>query len=99
MNKLFVYGIFLDEYNRRMYGMSNPRYATVLHYATVGYHIVKAVKIEGTSLALSGLIVDVDPSRWGDIDQLEGGYERIRVKTTNGDEAYMYAEREWNGQE
>lgn len=90
MNRLFVYGIFLGEYQRQSYGMSNPQYATVLDYATFGHSIVQAEKIAGVGFSLTGLVVDVDPECWRDIDALEGAYKRIKVKTTRGEEVYMY---------
>lgn len=93
MDRLFVYGIFLDEGQRRGFGMVNPRYATVLDYATVGHRIVQAVHIPGAGLALTGLLVDMPNSNWEELDALEGGYERIVIRTTSGYEAYMYAER------
>jgi gamma-glutamylcyclotransferase (GGCT)/AIG2-like uncharacterized protein YtfP len=93
-DKLFVYGIFLDEYNRKAYGMSNPAYDTVLDYATFGNGIVQAVRItrpEGKPrLSLTGLVVDVDPAFWPDIDRLEQAYDRIEVETTSKQKAYMY---------
>jgi hypothetical protein len=89
--KLFVYGIFLNEYNRDMYGMSNPDYQTVKGYITVGGHIVQAVAVENQDVALTGLVVDMDSNRWGGLDSLEGGYDRIKIKTTNNIEAFMYA--------
>lgn len=70
--------------------MSNPVYATVLDYTTFGHHIVEAKKIEGYGLALTGLTVDVDPSAWGRLDALEGGYNRELVTTTDGEELWMY---------
>jgi gamma-glutamylcyclotransferase (GGCT)/AIG2-like uncharacterized protein YtfP len=90
MNKLFVYGIFLDEYMRENYGMTNPKYATVLDYATFGGNIVMAVKIPKNNLSLTGLLVDMNPDKWEDLDRLEGGYRRVRINTTNNQEAYMY---------
>lgn len=90
-NRLFVYGIFLGETMRKNYGMSNPKYATVPGYATFGYHIVQAAYIGGDiNLALTGLTVDVDPDKWQSIDALEGGYDRILVKTESGEEVNMY---------
>ena len=90
MNKLFVYGIFLSEHNRLAYGMANPVYATVKDYITVGNVIVQAIKVPSIGAALTGLVVDVDPTRWGDIDSLEAGYARVIIKTTDGQFAYMY---------
>ena len=93
MNKLFVYGIFIDEYHRNNYGMTNPRYDVVLDYATVRAYgdIVQAIPASSYfGVALTGLVVDVDPNYWGRIDQLEQGYERIKVKTERGVQTYMY---------
>lgn len=92
--KLFVYGIFLDENNRNRFGMSNPQYATVPSFVTVGGHIVKAVRVDQKEVALTGLLVDMDSSRWEPLDSLEGGYDRIKVVTTDHEETYMYAQRE-----
>ena len=91
MDKLFVYGIFLDERNRNAYGMSNPHYATVAGYITIGSRIVQAVRADGLGAALTGLLVDVEPDQWPRIDMLESGYDRITITTTDGIEAYMYA--------
>lgn len=93
-DKLFVYGIFLDQSNREAYGMSNPRYATVKGYATVAKYgnIVEAVDFGIDTIALTGLTVDVDPTYWASLDRLEGGYDRIEVATSNGN-AWMYAAR------
>jgi len=90
-DKLFVYGIFLDEENRKDYGMSNPQYTTVPGYLTVGSYIVKAVQTDNTSVALTGLLVDIDPAMWPSIDSLEAGYDRIKVRDVAGNIAYMYA--------
>lgn len=92
INRLFVYGIFLDAHNRLAYGMSNPVYTTVDGYVTVGAHVVQAVKAP-SGYALTGLIVDVDPKYWDKIDSLERAYERILVTTVDNEQAYMYAER------
>lgn len=91
--RLFVYGIFLDESNRRHYGMSDPQYATVLNYVTVGGHIVQAIHKPGFGFSLTGLMVDMDSSMWEPLDMLEAGYARIKITTTDGEEAWMYAER------
>lgn len=91
MDKLFVYGIFLDEQNRQAYGMSNPHYATVRDYITIGGHIVQAVKVNSIGASLTGLLVDIDPEYWKRLDLLESGYDRIKIVTTDGVEAYMYA--------
>ena len=90
-DKLFVYGIFLDEENRKNYGMSNPQYTTVPGYLTVGSYIVQAVQTDNTSVALTGLLVDMDPAMWPRLDSLEAGYDRIKVRDTSGNIAYMYA--------
>lgn len=92
MNKLFVYGIFLSERNRWDYGMTNPQYATVKGYATFGGRIVEAVYVGDVwpNACLTGLIVDADPTQWKDLDALEYGYDRIRITTTSGEEAWMY---------
>ena len=86
-DKLFVYGVFLCPKWRDEYGMTNPRYATVRGYATIGNHIVHAVEDE--KYTLTGLIVDVEPSMWEQIDYLEGAYDRIEIKTARGDACYM----------
>ena len=89
-----MYGIFIAEHNRDAYGMSNPEYATVADYLTVGHHIVEAQKVEGVGLALTGLTVDVDPRHWGRLDALEGGYDRITVQTEDGEPVWMYASKQ-----
>jgi hypothetical protein len=94
MEKLFVYGIFLGEANRLIYGMTNPRYAVVPDYATVliNRRIVEAVPVPPeVGTGLTGLLVDIDPSQWDDLDKLEAGYKRIMVTTTDGVPAHMYA--------
>lgn len=92
VEKLFVYGIFLDEYNRKHYGMEFPSYDTVSNYITIGGIIVRAIKLNGWKASLTGLLVDVPTNRLSAIDALEAGYARIKVKTTSGIEAFMYAE-------
>lgn len=105
MNRLFVYGIFLDESARQRYGMKNPRYATVKGFATVGGQIVEAVADE--RYTLTGLLVDADPTYWARLDSLEWGYDRMLVKTTTEEWneltgrletvwAYMYVAKEVN---
>ena len=89
LNKLFVYGIFLDEANRRAYGMSNPRYQTVSGYATFGKGIVMAYPVNEEA-GLTGLVVDVDPDRWESIDNLEYRYDRFKVTTDLNEEVWMY---------
>ena len=103
-NRLFVYGIFLDEGTRLWYGMTNPRYAVVQGYATVGVHkdIVEAIKVSD-DFHLTGLIVDVAPkvaddihgvrSNWQRLDALESGYRRKMVQTLQGDKCWMYVAR------
>lgn len=92
-NRLFVYGIFLDEHNRTAYGMSNPKYTTVSGYATFGMGIVQAYPVH-ESAGLTGLVVDVDPSFWDKIDDLEGGYDRVLVKTDSNESVWMYTGKE-----
>lgn len=94
-DKLFVYGIFLDERNRRRYGMTNPVYDTVLDYVTVGDYIVEAKREAGYNYSLAGLVVDVDPVYWDAIDMLESAYDRIRITTMNGEHAWMYVGKRW----
>lgn len=94
MNKLFVYGIFLDERRRQTYGMTNPRYATVSGYITIGEHIVQAYPVDNDMIVLTGLLVDMNPAYWEELDALEGGYDRIIVQTTRGVDAYMYVAKE-----
>lgn len=91
MDRLFVYGIFLGERQRQKYGMTDPIYATVPGYATFGSYIVQARRVPVPGLQLTGLVVDVDPDKWRDIDRLEGGYDRVRVITTDREEVWMYA--------
>ena len=71
--------------------MSNPQYTTVPGYLTVGSYIVKAVETDNASVALTGLLVDIDPTMWPRLDSLEAGYDRIKVRDTSGNIAYMYA--------
>lgn len=99
MNRLFVYGIFLGESLRPAFGMSNPRYETVPGFITVGGRIVEAIRVPNDEIALTGLVVDVDPVYWGRIDELESGYDRIIVQTSSNESVYMYAKRGTNGQE
>lgn len=96
-NKLFVYGIFLGEGMRNSYGMTSPQYATIPGYATFGSHIVQATHIEDSEdmgLELTGLVVEVDPERWEDIDRLEAGYDRDVVTTSRGEKTYIYVSKE-----
>ena len=96
MNRLFVYGIFLDVENRFHYGMSNPEYAVVPDYVTrqCGMGIVEAVKVDGLGLGLTGFTVDVKPLKWPDIDRLEASYDRIVVRTLDGEDVYMYVAKD-----
>lgn len=92
-SKLFVYGIFLGTSTKEHYGMTNPVYAVVRDWLTTekGGSIVEAVPApKGYGIALTGQVVDVEPSNWASIDRLETGYRRIRVTTSNGT-AWMYA--------
>jgi gamma-glutamylcyclotransferase (GGCT)/AIG2-like uncharacterized protein YtfP len=91
-NHLFVYGIFLDQRNRDRYGMYNAMYTTVPGYKTVGDYIVQAVPdYDDPDTELTGLIVQVDPSYWERLDSLEQNYNRITVRTSTNELAYMYA--------
>lgn len=96
--KLFVYGIFLGEYTRQGYGMTNPRYATVRDYATFGGHIVQAQHVPGVGFSLTGLLVDIPRDRWKSLDRLEGGYSRVKVNVETGwnteEEAWMYVAKQ-----
>lgn len=106
MNRLFVYGIFLDQSMRDRYAMTGEHYATVKGYATIGDSIVAAIPMS-ESFALSGMVVDVAPSRsgitpptrglvvdnWQALDSLEAGYDRIKVTTTDGENCWMYVSR------
>lgn len=89
--KLFVYGIFLDELNRQHYGMENPSYDTVPGFITIGDYIVQAIPSSIMGVALTGLLVDVPTNKLQQLDMLELRYSRIKVNTTYGFEAYMYA--------
>ena len=104
--KLFVYGIFLGADARFSYGMTNPKYCTVRGYATVGEHIVYAVK--DRRYTLTGLLVDVDQDAWTALDSLEYGYDRVIVETTDSEwnkvlnkrepvKAYMYVKGDRDG--
>ena len=93
LNRVFVYGIFLDQQNRDRFGMSNPRYETVDDYATFGRGIVQARYVPNVGLGLTGLLVDIDPDYWDRLDRLEAGYDRKLIVTDSGDEAWMYVEK------
>lgn len=90
-NRLFVYGIFLGENQRRSYGMVGPEYAVVPDYATLhlGHGITGAAKVEDNGLGLTGLLVTM-LGDWQSLDRLESGYHRIKVETTDGDKCWMY---------
>lgn len=94
--KLFVYGIFLDESRRDRFGMTKPYYSTVPGYITRGSGIVQAVEVEDKQIALTGLLVDMDSSRWAPLDALEGGYDRVKVSTHDGVQAWMYVQPKWD---
>jgi len=91
--KLFVYGIFLNESNRKRYGMHNPSYTTVPGFVTFGSHIVTAQRTSTEGVALTGLLVDMDITGWHMLDMLERGYDRIVIETISGEPAYMYARK------
>lgn len=91
IEKLFVYGIFLDETNRENYGMENPSYDTVRGFITIGDYIVRAVPSTILGASLTGLLVDVPTRNFQRIDILETGYARIKVQTSSGIEAFMYS--------
>jgi len=92
VDQLFVYGIFLDADHRLYFGMSNAQYDTVADWVTVGRHIVQAIPCKGATL--TGLLVDVDIKRWPEIDRLERNYDRRKVTTESGVQAYMYTAKE-----
>lgn len=99
MNRLFVYGIFLNRVTREKYGLSEGYYAVVRGYKTVeiGFGIVEAVPDpEG---ALTGLYVAVEPNAWNTLDRIEAGYDRIKVRTTDREECWMYVAKDNGGQE
>lgn len=90
-HKFFFYGIFLNESTRESYNItSEPKYDTVLGYATFGHSIVQAAYIPNSKLSLTGIVVDVPESSIPSIDRLEGGYDRITVQTTRGQTCQMY---------
>lgn len=90
VEKLFVYGIFLADYNRQRYGMEDPSYETVPGYITVGGHIVQAVPSDVEGASLTGLLVSIPRRNLPNLDMLEAGYDRVIVKTTGGFDAFMY---------
>lgn len=80
MHKIFVYGIFLDDYMREQYGMVSPRYATVEGYATRAVSpdgtIVEAVPVQGNYF-LTGLVVDMP--KMNTIQTVDGGEHRVKA--------------------
>lgn len=77
--KLFVYGIFLDQSNREEYGMIQTHYATQPGFKTVGKYIVKAVKSDDRD-SLTGLLINNTKAiNWRRLDSLEAGYKRIAI--------------------
>lgn len=94
MIKLFVYGIFLRQSTRDRYHMVGHEYATVAGYITVGEHIVQATKVDNPNIALTGLVTSIHEDHLPAVDRLEGGYDRIKITTNQGEEAYMYVEPE-----
>ncbi len=92
VEKLFVYGIFLQDYNRERYGMEFPSYDTVSGYVTVGDIIVQAITSDIVGASLTGLLVDIPTRNFPKLDILEAGYHRVKVKTNSGMEAYMYVQ-------
>ena len=97
LNKLFVYGIFLSDTTRDAWRMGDAEYATVRGYATITKYgnIVEAIEVDDQRVSLSGLLVDIPHDfNWEDLDSLEAGYKRKKVKTTMGDTAYMYVKEE-----
>ncbi len=95
VEKLFVYGIFLADYNRARYGMEDPSYDTVKGYLTVGHHIVQAKPTDIEGASLTGLLVSIPTRNFPNLDMLEGGYDRVKVQTTGGFEAYMYVQPQY----
>lgn len=91
-DQLFVYGIFLGEKMRARYNMTDAHYDTVPDFVTFGDFIVQAVPVDkGIGVQLTGLVVDIDPAEWKEVDALKAGYERIVVETSTHGAAYMYA--------
>ena len=90
-NRFFVYGIFLSQSRRDSYGMYNAQYNTVTGFVPRGGGIVAAERTEDKGLALTGVTVTIDPENIPSLDRLEGGYDRIAVKTYDGERVWMYA--------
>lgn len=79
--KLFVYGIFLDQGNREDYGMLKATYATQPGFKTVGSYIVRAVRTDSEEDSLTGLLINnTDAVKWDRLDGLEAAYKRIAVE-------------------
>lgn len=91
-NRFFVYGIFLDQGMRDRYGMYDAHYETVKGFVTRGAGIVTAERTEDTGLSLTGNTVSINPDNIPALDRLEGGYDRIIVKTNRDELVYMYAQ-------
>lgn len=98
MVKFFFYGIFLDKSVRERYGItSEPDYQTVRDYATEGDYIVTAHHYSPElGLALTGIVVEVPEDCIPAIDRLEGGYDRVTVKTVQGHQVQMYVGKDWS---
>lgn len=90
-NRFFVYGIFLDQSMRDSYGMYDAHYETVQGFVTRGGRIVTAERTEDRGLALTGNTVSINPANIPSLDRLEGGYDRIIVKTNRDELVWMYA--------
>jgi len=98
VNRLFVYGIFLNERTGDIFDLRYVDYAIVRDMATRADgpgSIVQAVPAPG--LALTGLVVEVPEENWQRLDRLERGYKRIEVDTSEGP-AWMYASEECEGE-
>lgn len=92
-NRFFVYGIFLDQSMRDRFGMYNARYTTVKGFVTRGFGIVQAERTQDTGLSLTGLSLTINPDKIPALDRLEGGYDRIIVRTDNDELVFMYAKK------
>lgn len=90
-NEFFLYGIFLSQGMRDSYGMYSAQYETVPGFVTRGRGIVAAERTEDEGLALTGVKVKIDPAYIPRLDRLEGGYDRIAVRTDTGERVWMYA--------
>lgn len=92
--RLFVYGIFLDEARREYYGMTDPVYYTIPGFKTIGNYIVRAIRSDSED-SLTGLLVTPDESRWEQLDALEQNYKRIKVQ----DNVFMYVDKSVDGKD